>query len=135
MVQSKTERDLTILLRFIKSNFNKQSFRRSDVLEFMEENGIPAPIYSNLMSFGPFEKVAPRVYSATYNFKKNEITSIAEFVTVSIASEAKQRHAMKRAVEEPSEDDKSLHEIASQEDIAAAIELLKDNGFIISIVL
>jgi hypothetical protein len=139
MVQSKTERDLTILLRFIKSNFNKQSFRRSDVVEFMEENNIPNPIYSNLMNFGPFEKVAPRVYSATYNFKKNEIASIAEFVTSHIAQEAKNRHAMKRAGDdghgERSEDDKSLYEIANQDDIAAAITLLQDNGFTVSIVL
>jgi len=137
MVQSKTERDLTILLRYIKSNFNKQSFRRSDLIEFMEENGIPAPIYSNLMNFGPFEKVAPRVYCATYNFKKGEIASIAEIVTAHIAQEARNRHALKRAGDdgfgEPSAYDKSLEEITSQKEIADAIALLKDNGFTISV--
>jgi hypothetical protein len=139
MVQSKTERDLIILLRFIKSNFNKQSFRRSDVVEFMEENGIPNPIYNNLMNFGPFEKVAPRVYCATYNFKKGEIASIAEIVTAHIAQEAKNRHAMKRAGDdgfgEPSAYDKSLEEVTNQKEIAEAIMLLQDNGFTVSIVL
>jgi hypothetical protein len=139
MVQSKTERDLTILLRYIKSNFNKQSFMRRDVLDFMEENNISSPIFNHLMNFGPFEKVAPRTYAVSHSFKKGDIYQIVEWVATNIASEAKNRHAMKRAGDdgfgEPSADDKSLLEVTSQKDIAQAITLLQDNGFTVSIVL
>lgn len=139
MVQSKTERDLTILLRYIKSNFNKVSFRRSDVIEFMEENNISSPIFNHLMNFGPFVKAEGRLYKASYNFKKGEIPSLVEWVATNIASEARNRHAMKRAGDdglgEPSADDKSLLEVTSQHEIAQAIMLLQDNGFTISIVI
>jgi hypothetical protein len=137
--QSKTERDLTILLRYIKSTFGKQEFKRSDVLDFMEENNIPNPIYAHLVKLGPFTKTGPCTYAVAETFKKGEIARIVEWVAVAISDEARNRSAMKRAGDdgygEPSEDDKSLLEIAQQKDIAKAIMLLQDNGFTISIVI
>jgi len=137
MVQSKTERDLTILVRYIKSTFGKSPFMRRDVLDFMEENNIPSPIFNHLMNFGPFGKVAPRTYAVSHTFKKGDIYQIVEWVATNIASEAKNRHALKRAGDdglgEPSAYDKSLEEITAQKDIAEAIALLKDNGFTISV--
>jgi len=137
MVQSKTERDLTILLRYIKSTFGKGSFMRRDVLDFMEDNNIPNPIFNHLMNFGPFDKVAPRTYAISQFFKKSDTLQIVEFVATNIASEARNRHALKRAGDdgfgEPSAYDKSLEEVTSQKEIAEAIMLLKDNGFTISI--
>jgi len=139
MVQSKTERDLTILLRYIKSTFGKQEFKRSDVLDFMEENSIPNPIYTHLIKLGPFTKTGPCTYAVAEPFKKGEIAQIVQWVALAISDEARNRSAMKRAGDdgygEPSEDDKSLLEIAQQKEIAAAITLLQDNGFTVSIVL
>lgn len=138
MVQSKTERDLTLLLRHIKSNFNKVAFRRSDVIEFMEESNIPSPIFNHAMNFGPFEKAEGRCYKTTYNYKKGEIPRMVEWIASVISDEAKQRHSIKKTGDDGSQnpkENKSLQEIVEQDDISNAIQLLKENGFTISVTL